>query len=130
MISASHNPYRDNGIKVIGHDGYKLPDATEEAIEKDIFPTLESGPASSAVELRVDHHLDDVYADHLAATVPAGLRGFDLVADCANGGSYELAPALFERLGAHVHTIGAAPNGRNINLNCGSLHLENVRKAV
>ncbi|HZU28871.1 MAG TPA: phosphoglucosamine mutase [Bryobacteraceae bacterium] len=130
MISASHNPYRDNGIKVIGHDGYKLPDATEELIEKDIFRALESGAATSAVELPVDHHLDDVYADHLAATIPGGLADFDIIADCANGGSYELAPALFARLGARVHTIAASPNGRNINLSCGSLHLEHVRAAV
>lgn len=130
MISASHNPYRDNGIKIIGHDGYKLADAIEEEIETEIFRRLESGAVSKPVDLRVDHHLDDVYAEHLAATVPDGLRGFDIVMDCANGGSYELAPALFQSLGANVHTIGASPDGRNINLNCGSLHLENLRAVV
>src|SRR5207302_6214785 len=62
MISASHNPYRDNGIKVIGHNGYKIPDDTEERIEKDIFRALEAGAAPAPVELAVDHHLDDVYA--------------------------------------------------------------------
>jgi phosphoglucosamine mutase len=130
MISASHNPYRDNGIKVIGHNGYKLPDQTEEALEKDIFLRLADAEVSSPVDLAVDHHLDDAYADHLAGTVPGGLAGFDIVADCANGGSYELAPTLLQRLGAKVHAIGASPNGRNINLDCGSLHLEHLRSAV
>src|SRR5206468_3547959 len=111
-------------------NGYKIPDDTEERIEKDIFRALEAGAAPAPVELAVDHHLDDVYADHLARTVDGGLHGFDIIADCANGGASQLAPALFERLGANVHTIGAAPDGRNINLNCGSLHLDHVRAAV
>ena len=130
MISASHNPYRDNGIKIIGHSGYKLPDQTEEALEKEIFRARANGAVSEPVELRVDGHLDDAYADYLASTVPDGLSGFDIVVDCANGGSWELAPALLERLGAKVHAIGATPDGRNINLDCGSLHLENLRAEV
>jgi len=130
MISASHNPYRDNGIKIIGHNGFKLPDRTEEELEEEIFRVTASGASSKPAELAVDHHLDDAYADHLARTIPGGLDGFDIVADCANGGSYELAPELFRRLGARVHAIGAEPNGLNINLDCGSLHLENLRATV
>ena len=129
MISASHNPYRDNGIKVLGHSGYKLPDELEETLEGSIFASREAlEPA--AVELSVDEELDRGYIDHLASTLPDGLRGLRLIADCANGSASRLAPELFTRLGARVEAIGDAPDGRNINLNCGSLHLESLREAV
>ncbi|HTP88941.1 MAG TPA: phosphoglucosamine mutase [Bryobacteraceae bacterium] len=130
MISASHNPFQDNGIKVIDHSGYKLPDDVEEQIEAGILRALSSGAEPAPAELTADPGLDRSYADHLASTVPAGLAGFDIVIDCANGGAYSLAPGLFESLGAKVHAIGVAPNGRNINLNCGSLHLDNLRETV
>jgi phosphoglucosamine mutase len=135
MISASHNPYQDNGIKLIGHAGYKLADEQEELLEKDIFALLEAAPIkqdldSPPVELRVNTGLDCIYIDHLAATLPAGLDGLHVVVDCANGSASSLALDLFARLGARVHTVHCAPDGRNINLNCGSLHLEALQAAV
>ena len=130
MISASHNPYRDNGIKLIGHSGYKLPDEQEEALETDIFALLRDSAPSSPTTLRVDTGLDRSYIQHLAATLPQGLGGLRIVCDCANGSASALAPELFEQLGASVKTIHCSPDGRNINLNCGSLHLEVLRSAV
>jgi len=130
MISASHNPYRDNGIKVLGHSGFKLPDEVEEEIEGGIFRALARGSAAVSAELTADPELDHAYSDHLASTVPGGLAGFDIVVDCANGGASFLAPQLLERLGARVHAIGVSPDGRNINLNCGSLHLDGLRQTV
>ena len=128
MISASHNPYRDNGIKLIGHTGYKLPDEQEEQLEADILALSASDGAAAG--LKTDPGLDRSYMDHLAATLPGGLRGLKIVADCANGSASALAPELFARLGASVHAIHCSPNGRNINLNCGSLLLESLCAAV
>ncbi len=130
MISASHNPYRDNGIKLIGHSGYKLPDGQEELLETEILALLRGGIDSSPAELAVDGTLDRTYLDHLAATLADGLGGLRIVTDCANGSASFLAPELFERLGASVQRIHCWPDGRNINLNCGSLHLEPLRTAV
>ena len=130
MISASHNPYQDNGIKILGHNGYKLPDEEEESIENSIFALVESGIGSEPADLPVDEGLDRAYIDHLASTMTNSLGGMEIVVDCANGAASHLAPPLLERLGAKVHVIGASPDGRNINLNCGSLHLELLRAAV
>ena len=130
MISASHNPYEDNGIKLIGHSGYKLPDEQEEILETGIFALLRQGADSSPTTLRVDTGLDRSYVQHLAGTLPGGLGGMRIVCDCANGSASTLAPDLFERLGASVRPINCSPDGRNINLNCGSLHLEVLRAAV
>ena len=130
MISASHNPYRDNGIKLIGHSGYKLPDQQEEILESEIFALLRDSAKSSPVTLHVDSGLDRTYIQHLASTLPQGLGGLRIVCDCANGSASALAPELFERLGAIVGTTHCSPDGRNINLNCGSLHLEVLRQAV
>ena len=130
MISASHNPYQDNGIKLIGHAGYKLADEQEELLEKEIFSLLDQGAYSPPAPLAVNAGLDRAYIDHLAATLPGDLSGLKIVADCANGSASILAPELFERLGARVHAIHCSPDGRNINLNCGSLHLEVLQAAV
>lgn len=130
MISASHNPYQDNGIKLIGHAGYKLPDEQEESLEKDIFLNLAADQYTAPTPLAENAALDRSYVDHLCSTLPGGLDGLNIVADCANGSASRLAPELLERLGARVHAISCAPDGRNINLNCGSLHLENLRSAV
>jgi phosphoglucosamine mutase len=130
MISASHNPYRDNGIKLIGHSGYKLPDQQEEILESEIFALLRDGAESSPTALHVDTGLDRTYIQHLASTLPQGLSGLRIVCDCGNGSASALAPELFERLGASVRTTHCSPDGRNINLNCGSLHLEGLRAAV
>ena len=130
MISASHNPYQDNGIKLIGHAGYKLPDEQEESLETEIFSLLDQGVYSPPPPLAVNAGLDRTYMDHLAATLPGGLDGLKIVADCANGSASILAPELFTSRGARVHCIHCSPDGRNINLNCGSLHLEVLQKAV
>ena len=130
MISASHNPYQDNGIKLIGHSGYKLPDEQEELLEAKIFALLKSGAVSEPARIPVNSGLDRTYIDHLAATLPGGLHGMKIVADCANGSASALAPELFKRLGGEVHAIHCSPDGRNINLNCGSLHLDGLRAEV
>jgi phosphoglucosamine mutase len=130
MISASHNPYLDNGIKIIDHSGFKLPDEQEHVIEQNIFAWLASGEAPKPSELITDHGLDQAYIDDLAATLPGGLKGLRLVVDASNGAATYLAPALFERLGATVDRIHCAPDGKNINLHCGSQHLESLREQV
>ena len=127
MISASHNPYQDNGIKIIDHSGFKLPDDQEHALEIDI---LAFAREPARVRLTVDEGLDREYIEHLAATLPMGIEGWKLAVDAAHGAATHLAPALFERLGARVDRTGCSPDGRNINLNCGSLHLEMVRAMV
>ena len=130
MISASHNPYQDNGIKIIDHSGFKLPDDQEHAIERDIFAWCESGAVPTPKSLVIDAGLDRNYIEHLASTLPLSIAGLRLVVDAAHGAATHLAPQLFERLGAKVDRIGCAPDGRNINLGCGSLHLENLRARV
>jgi phosphoglucosamine mutase len=115
---------------LIGHSGYKLPDEQEETLEADIFALLRTGYTGSAAALSVDEELDRTYIEHLAATVPTGLGGLSVVADCANGSASFLAPELFERLGARVHRMHCSPDGHNINLNSGSLHLEGLRAEV
>src|ERR1700689_2236783 len=120
MISASHNPYQDNGIKIIDHSGFKLPDEQEHVLEDYIFEWIGSGRASSPLHLSVDEGIDRAYLDHLASTLPGGLAGLRIVVDTANGSATHLAPELFERLGAKVDCIHCWPNGKNINLNCGS----------
>src|SRR5580704_5478824 len=130
MISASHNPYHDNGIKIIDHSGFKLPDEQEHALERHLFSWLESGRTAEPKRLVADPSLDREYLDHLAATVPGGLAAVRMVVDGANGSASYLAPQLLERLGARVDCINCSPDGRNINLNCGSQHLEGLRKKV
>lgn len=130
MISASHNPYQDNGLKVFDHSGFKLPDSAEHELETEIFALLDSGLAAQALPLAVDPGLDSAYIDSLAETFRASLSGISLVVDCANGASSFLAPELFERLGAHVRAIHCQPDGRNINRDCGSLHLGSLVEQV
>jgi phosphoglucosamine mutase len=130
MISASHNPYRDNGIKVFGQNGYKLPDAAEDAIADETLRLAGGGEAPGAPDLAIDESLDFHYIDHLLRTAPHGLGGMRLVIDCGNGAASRLAPDLFRRAGAEVATICCEPDGRNINLGCGALHVEPLQKAV
>ncbi|MDX1982673.1 MAG: phosphoglucosamine mutase [Bryobacteraceae bacterium] len=130
MISASHNPYQDNGIKVFDHSGYKLPDEQEHRIEERIFALLETGLEPGPAPIEVDEGLDAAYIDFLAATFPTRLDGMKLVLDCANGAAARLAPELFQRLGAAVIATGNQPDGRNINLNCGALHVDSLRQRV
>ncbi|HTM50520.1 MAG TPA: phosphoglucosamine mutase [Bryobacteraceae bacterium] len=130
MISASHNPYQDNGIKVFGHSGFKLPDAQEDRIEEEIFRLREAGVKPAAAELRVDEGLDLRYIHNLLSTAPNRFDGLKIVLDCGNGAASHLAPELFRRAGAGVEAICRDPDGRNINLGCGALHLEPLQKAV
>ena len=130
MISASHNPFQDNGLKVFGHSGFKLPDDEEHTIEQDIFRLLERHVSPSPLHLVVDEELDRQYLDFLLSTSSVRLDGMKLVVDCGNGAASGLAPELFRKLGAEVKAIADTPNGRNINLNCGALHLDALREAV
>ncbi len=131
MISASHNPYRDNGIKVLDHSGFKLPDSVEHAIEQDIFAVQDSSFEPVPTALAADESLDKQYIEYLASTFEGtSLAGLHLVVDAGNGAASLLAPALFTRFGARVERMGCEPDGRNINLNCGSLHLEALRERV
>lgn len=130
MISASHNSYEDNGIKIFGHSGYKLPDKRELELEAEIFALLETGIEPAEASLTEDAGLDERYLDFLGSTFPHRLDGLKMVLDCANGAATHLGPALFERLGAQVEAIGCSPNGRNINLDCGALHVDLLRETV
>jgi phosphoglucosamine mutase len=130
MISASHNPYQDNGLKVFGHSGFKLPDAEEHEIEQEILALREKGVTPRPAQLTVDESLDRQYLEYLISTVSVQFDGLRMVVDCGNGASYRLAPDLFARLGADVTTISCKPTGRNINLNCGAMHLEALQEAV
>jgi len=129
MISASHNPYHDNGLKVISHSGYKLPDEVELELEARIEQWLAKNEDATPYPVQVDRSLDELYTNYLANTVTDSFP-FRLVVDCANGSASEVAPGLFARLGAKVEWLGCAPDGRNINLNCGSLHLEGLMARV
>ncbi len=130
MISASHNPYQDNGLKAFDHSGFKLPDAMEHKLEQRIFAILDGDPDPSPVALRVDDSLDRHYISFLASTFNGSLDGMRIVLDCANGSASHLGPELFTQLGADVVRTGCAPDGRNINLDCGALHVESLRTAV
>jgi phosphoglucosamine mutase len=130
MISASHNPYQDNGIKVFTHSGFKLPDAEEHAIEREIFRLRELGVAPAPATLAVDEGLDRQYLEYLISTSSVRFDGVTLAMDCGNGAASVLGPCLFRRLGADVKELFSAPDGRNINLDCGALHVERLRDAV
>lgn len=140
VISASHNPYRDNGIKIFTPSGTKLDEETERLIESDVFAQPDIAPPPNTdrsfrvVEIEADEtpELRCRYADFLADEIGRGLslRGTSLVLDCANGAAFKLAPELFERLGATVTTINNQPDGRNINFGCGALHTKALQTEV
>ena len=130
MISASHNPYQDNGLKVFTHSGFKLPDAEEHAIEQEIFRLLEMGVAPAPARIAVDEGLGRQYLEYLISTSSVRFEGVTLAMDCGNGAASVLGPCLFRRLGADVKELFSAPDGRNINLECGAMHVERLREAV
>lgn len=132
VISASHNPYHDNGVKLFSHEGMKFPDAVEEELEADILKHRSSAPPKDLPLPVADETLDAEYLDFLRSRVLSGakLSGFRIVLDCANGAAYKLGPALFGSLGADIVTMGVSPDGRNINDRCGSLHLEGLQQRV
>ncbi len=129
MISASHNPYADNGLKVFDHSGYKLPDSVELELEGEIL-RWRAEAAEVDAELAEDPAWDHQYLDYLISTFPQRLDGMHFVVDCAHGAAYELAPALFRRLGAQVTAVANTPDGRNINDGVGALHTEYLRDQV
>jgi phosphoglucosamine mutase len=130
MISASHNPFQDNGIKVFGHSGFKLPDDEEHEIEQEILRLRDDGVELRPAKIQVDETLDRQYLDFLVSTAAVRFEGVRIAIDCGNGASYRLAPELFRRLGADVVAICTEPDGRNINLDCGALHLERLQREV
>ncbi|HRH78050.1 MAG TPA: phosphoglucosamine mutase, partial [Cellvibrionaceae bacterium] len=130
VISASHNPYTDNGIKLCSTDGTKLPDEVEQAIEAQL-----DAPMHIAERLGKAERLEDVrgrYIEFCKGTLPWGfnLKGLNIVLDCANGATYRVAPAVFEELGAKVKVIAKDPDGLNINLNCGSTKMKLLQQQV
>jgi len=133
MISASHNPVADNGIKFFGGDGFKLSDETELEIERlmdaelDELPRPEGGDIGTVTS---DDTAKYRYLEYLKTTIGASFEGLKVVLDCAHGSAYELAPRVFRELGAEVITVGAEPDGRNINEGVGSTHPEYVREQV
>jgi phosphoglucosamine mutase len=132
VISASHNPYHDNGVKLISATGMKFPDAVEAELERFILSSNEAAEERSAMQLHDNEKIDDDYLDGLRAAVLPGasLAGMKIVMDCANGAASNLAPRLFRSLGATVIAIGDTPDGRNINAECGSLHPEKMQARV
>ena len=135
MISASHNPFYDNGIKIFSDNGFKLPDETEERIEDLIFSNSIDSLRPTATEVGKAFRIDDArgrYIVFLKNTFPTqlSLDGLKIVLDCANGAAYRVAPTVLEELGAQVIPVGVDPDGQNINLNCGSLHPEVVSRMV
>jgi phosphoglucosamine mutase len=132
VISASHNPWQDNGIKVFGGDGYKLPDATELEIEGEIFRRLQEAPSTEIEILNappVGKEFREEYEAFLRDVVPGlNLNGKKIVIDCANGAAAVIASELFPSLGGEIHLTHVSPNGRNINENCGALHPEVVAR--
>lgn len=135
VISASHNPFQDNGIKLFSNDGFKLPDEEEAAIEE----LMDSGRLTSLLPIaggigksfRVEDALER-YIAFCKETFPADLdlKGMRIVLDCGNGATYKAAPAVFKQLGAYVTTLHNTPNGLNINARCGSQHTEALREQV
>ncbi|MBI5342729.1 MAG: phosphoglucosamine mutase, partial [Deltaproteobacteria bacterium] len=135
VISASHNPYQDNGIKFFGRDGFKLADETEAKIEMLMMGEHLKEARPPSPQIGRAHRIDDAtgrYIVYLKNTFPAhlALDGLRIVVDCANGAAYRIAPQVFQELGAEVITIGINPNGLNINDNCGSLFPEVVSAKV
>ncbi|HSL39755.1 MAG TPA: phosphoglucosamine mutase, partial [Desulforhopalus sp.] len=135
VISASHNPFQDNGIKIFSSDGFKLPDQVEADIEELIFSQKMAALRPVADEVGKAARIDDAkgrYIVFLKNTFPKNytLDGFHIVVDCAHGATYKVAPHVFEELGAKVTTLGASPDGENINRQCGALHPEAMASRV
>lgn len=135
VISASHNPFQDNGIKFFSYEGFKLPDATEQRIEELVADEHLDRYRSKVEQIGKAFRLDDAtgrYIEYIKSTLPKGLsfEGMKIVVDCANGAAYKTTPWVLRELGAEVIALCDKPDGVNINLNCGTLHMENVQKAV
>ena len=132
VISASHNPYYDDGVKFFNGDGFKLPDSTEHAIEDMMDQPMKMVESK---DLGKVHRLEDSrgrYIEFCKNSIPfrTTLKGMKIVLDCANGATYHVAPHVFRELGAEVFEMGVSPNGLNINKDCGALHPQNMRSMV
>src|SRR5688572_7981379 len=135
VVSASHNPFEDNGIKVFDHDGYKLPDAVELEIEKSILGELSDVQSITGEAIGKAFRIDDAqgrYVQNLKATFPKDLTldGLKVVLDCAHGAAYKVAPAVLRELGADVIAVGTSPDGSNINDGVGSTHVAFAQRLV
>ena len=136
VISASHNPYQDNGIKIFAPTGQKLDDSVERLIESDVAANADQPAVANASRRSSSPDLERIlreeYLNFLTRKIgrELELQGLTIVVDCANGAGSMLAPALFSRLGANVIAINASPDGRNINRDCGSLHIDSLQKKV
>ncbi|RPI47920.1 MAG: phosphoglucosamine mutase [Betaproteobacteria bacterium] len=132
VISASHNPFEDNGIKFFSSVGNKLPDETEAAIEAELDAPLTPRPSAQLGKARRVMDSDGRYIEFCKSTYPSelDLRGLRIVVDCANGATYHIAPHVLHELGAEVFSVGNEPNGTNINDRCGATHPATLRAAV
>jgi len=132
MLSASHNPMPDNGIKFFARGGNKLDDELENAIESRMGESWARPTGAGVGRVTIDEHRVEDYISHLVNSLgrPVSLEGLKVVVDCANGAGYVAAPAAFEAQGAEVIRIHATPDGLNINENCGSTHMDSLRSAV
>lgn len=135
VISASHNPFEDNGIKFFSSDGFKLPDSTEKKIEELMHDEGLERHRPKGVEIGKAYRLDDAsgrYIEYIKSTLPKGMtfEGIKVVVDSANGAAYKITPILLQELGAEVISINDRPNGVNINVKCGSLHTDGLFQAV
>ncbi len=135
VISASHNPFEDNGIKFFSSKGFKLPDEIEKKLEGLVTDEGLSRKRVKGEEIGKAYRLDDAtgrYIEYIKSTIPKGMtfEGIRVVVDCANGAAYKTTPWLFRELGAEVISINDKPDGVNINAECGALYIENLRKAV
>lgn len=132
VISASHNPFEDNGIKFFSSAGTKLPDKTERAIEKTLEDPMQTMSSAKLGKARRINDAAGRYIEFCKSTFPAALdlRGMRIVVDCAHGATYHVAPPVFHELGAEVISIGNTPDGLNINLECGATHLQALQDAV
>jgi phosphoglucosamine mutase len=132
MLSASHNPMPDNGIKFFARGGNKLDDALEDAIESRLGEAWPRPTGTGVGRVTAQESLVETYVAHLVNSLgsPVSLEGIKVVVDCANGAAYQAAPAAFEVQGAEVHRIHAEPDGTNINDNCGSTHMDSLRSTV
>ena len=133
VISASHNPYPDNGIKFFAGTGYKLPDAVEDKLEQLVLSSDDTLPRPTGAAVGTIAHRPDLLDDYIsfvAGIVSTDFTGLTVVVDCSHGAAYQAAPRLLKQLGATVIVINAEPTGININDNCGSTHLEGLQQAV
>src|SRR6476660_2468004 len=134
MLTASHNPYEDNGVKIFGPDGYKLSDQLEEIIERHILGEEPEAAPVPPRQIGKAHRIEDArgryieFAKHTADNVP--LHGLKVVVDCGHGAAYFIAPLIFKELGAEVVTTGIQPDGTNINDGCGALFPDNAGELV